>query len=116
MEAVFGLVEYYGARGFHDGVGAFFAALGGETVHEDGIGTGEREEGVVNLVVVEGLLALDGFLFLTHAGPDVGIDGVGIVKSLGGIVGDFERGAGEGGEAFGLRDDVRVGEIARGAG
>ena len=38
-----------------------FIALGGEAVHEDGVGPGLGEEGVVDLVVAEGALALGGF-------------------------------------------------------
>ena len=38
VHAVFGLVEDYGLGAVEDGVGDFGVAVGGEAVHEDGVG------------------------------------------------------------------------------
>ncbi len=113
VEAVFGLVEDGLSVGFHDFVGDFFAAIGGEAVHDEGAGFGVGHEGVVDLPGAEDFDALGGLLFFAHADPDVGVDGVGICHSGDGIVGDGEVGlvreggeeAGGGLECFGGADD-----------
>ena len=54
---------------FDHAVGHFFAALGRQAVHEDGVGRGVREELVVDLVIGERGAALGGFLFLRPCWP-----------------------------------------------
>ncbi len=116
MEAVFGLVEDDGPAAFDDGIGNLFAAFGGEAMHEDGAGAGLIEEGVVDLIIAEGVAAFDRFLLLAHAGPDVGIDGVGAIDGFGGVVGDEEGGSGDSGQAFRLPDDLGIWGVAGRAG
>lgn len=110
MEAVFGLVEDGGLGGLDDFVGDLLAALGGEAVEEDGIGAGGGEEGSVDLIGGEYLLAIEGFGFLAHAGPDVGIDDVRTVDGLAGVGSELERNAG----LMGGFDDAGSGGVAGG--
>ena len=51
MKPIFGLVENCGARVLHDGVGHFFTALRGETMHEARFGARER----AGMVFVDGV-------------------------------------------------------------
>ena len=100
---------------FHDGVGNFFVALGRQAVHEDRVGPCLREERIVHLVGAEGALAFHGFLLLAHAGPDVGVDGVGSGSGGGGIVRNQQTRAADGGKPFGLRHNFGIGQVSLGA-
>ena len=68
-----------------DFVGDFFAAMGGQAVHEQGVFWGLRHQRRVDLIVCEVFQALLRFGLLAHAGPHVGVDGGGFAHRLGGI-------------------------------
>ena len=81
VHAVFGLIEDDGLRAVEDGVGDLGVAVGGEAVHEDGVGLRVGHESFVDLIGLEDGGALGGFVLEAHAGADVSVDGVGDRKS-----------------------------------
>ena len=87
VHAVFGLGEHDTLGSIDDVIGDFESAFCGEVVHEDGGGGCEGHEAFVYLVVCEGGFAAFGVFFLSHAGPDVGVDDVGSADSQFGIGG-----------------------------
>jgi len=77
VHAVFGLVEDDARFRIDNSIRHFLAAMRGETVHEERVRRGFRHECFVDLVGRKFCSA--GFLlvFPSHAGPLVGVDGVG---------------------------------------
>ena len=57
-----------------------------QAVHEHGVLGGMRKQLAIHLEGREDLLPLQGLIFLTHAGPNVGIDGIGTAHGLDRIV------------------------------
>src|SRR5438045_7997660 len=94
MEAVFGLVEHDGVWAVDDAGRDFLAAMGGQAVHDDGVGLGGGQELVVNLVGQQAGFALGGLGFLAHGGPDVGVEDVGVLGRSGRVAQDFDAAAG----------------------
>ena len=90
VEAVFGLVEDGLGVGLEGFFVDFFAAVGGEAVHDEGTGSCEFHDGVVDLVALQDAEALGGFGFFAHGDPNVGVEEVG--------------GGGGGFEVFGAND------------
>ena len=82
MQAVLGLIEHNRAMRFHYLVRHFLAALGRQTVHEDGVGMRFCEQRVIDLERGERRGPRFSFALLTHAGPHIGIDRIGAVESL----------------------------------
>src|ERR1700740_2865684 len=76
MQTILRLFEYHRMRRIDDCVGDFFTAMRRQTVHEDRMLRSIAEQLVINLIAAEDLLALRGFVFLSHTGPDIGIDRV----------------------------------------
>ena len=77
VEAVFGLVEDGLGVGFEDVAGDFFAAVGGEAVHDEGGAAGGVEGRLVDLVAGELGETEGGFVFFAHADPHVGVEDIG---------------------------------------
>ncbi len=86
VHAVFGLVEDDGLRSVEDGVGDFGVAMRGEAVHEDGIGLSVRHQCFVDLIWLEDWSTLGHLMLESHAGADIGVDGVCAGDGLDGIV------------------------------
>ena len=113
VQTVLGLVKDEIGVGFHDFLGDFFAAIGGQAVHDEGTGFGVSEEGGVDLPGTQDFDAFFGFFFLAHADPDIGVNGICTCDRSDGVVGDGEVGlirqsgeeAGGGLEGFGRTDD-----------
>src|SRR5258708_36998304 len=101
MQAVFGLVEYYRVRRVDDFVGDFPAAMSWQTVHEQGMGRGFSHEFGVDLIRREEGVADVGFIFLSHAGPHIGVDGVGSGYGFAWVGEEVDGGARRSGEGFG---------------
>src|SRR5207245_10939224 len=57
-----------------------------QAMHEDGIGLGIAEQLSVHLEGREDALTLISLTFLSHAGPNVGVDHIGVACGLQGIV------------------------------
>src|SRR6476469_6051177 len=74
-----GSVDYF--------VGDFLAAVGGEAMHEICFGCAFHEAGV-DLIGGEIRAAARSFCFLTHAGPDVGVDRDGAFDGFGRVFAD----------------------------
>ncbi len=69
-----------------DFVSDLLTAVGGQTVEDNGVLVGFFDERVVDLIGREDAFALGGFFFLTHAGPGIGINNMGVPDRLvGGI-------------------------------
>ena len=77
-------------------------------MHEDRVRPRQREKRVVHLVFAKIPAAYGALLFLAHAGPHVGVNGVRAAYRLGRVVHNRERRARNRGQPFGLRHDVRV--------
>lgn len=75
--------------GLHDRVCDFLAPVGGKTVHKEGRLAGARHELVIHLISPKDFEAFFQFVFLTHAGPNVGIDRIG-AADIGRIGGPFD--------------------------
>ena len=58
------------------------AVVDGHVVHEGGVGAGHGQQAGVDLVAGEGLSANVGLSLVAHAGPDVGVDDVGVDHGL----------------------------------
>src|SRR5690349_15812353 len=65
--------------------GYFLATMGRQTVHEDRAGLGAFHQGSVDDVSRKRLLADRLLLLLAHGGPDVSVNYIGSIDSLGGI-------------------------------
>src|SRR5580700_3262264 len=76
VHAIFGLVEDDGLRSVEDGVGDFGIAMCGEAVHEDGVGLSVRHHCFVDLIWLEDRSTLGHLMLESHAGADIGVDGV----------------------------------------
>lgn len=85
MEAVFGLAPDDAGGGVEDVLFDFEAGIGGEAVEEERAGVGGADEFAGDGVGAKGLQALHFFLFHTHAGPNVGVEGIGAFDGIGGI-------------------------------
>jgi len=109
VHAVFGLVEDGGLRAVENGVGDFGVAMGGEAVHEDGVGLRLGHEAFVDLVGLEDGGALGGLVLEAHGGADVCVDGVGSGDGFDGIVREGDAAAGGLGDLHGFVDDVELG-------
>ncbi len=100
MQAILGFVPDHALRSVDDFGGDFFAAMRGQAVHEQRIFGGQTHEFGIDLERGERLRARGLFLFLAHAGPDIGDDQIGAACGGGRVVADFGMIAGAG-------DDIR---------
>src|SRR5687768_16741778 len=80
VEAVLGLVEDHGLCAFDDVFRDFLTPVGGQVVHEDSVRLREGHEVGTHLVGLEGLDTGAVAGFLTHRGPDVGVNDVGVAN------------------------------------
>ena len=92
VEAVFGAVEDDGLRAVDDFGGDFLPAVGGEAMHEDGVGGGLVHQALVDLVGGEEVVAADGRV-VVHADPCVGDNATGASDGGSRVVGQFDAGA-----------------------
>jgi hypothetical protein len=95
VKAIFSLIESDALGRFHHLIRHFLAALGWQAVHKESVGAGFCQQSGVHLIRGEELFAFIGFRFLTHTGPNIGIDGVGGFYGLDGIMQDLNASAGE---------------------
>ena len=116
VEAVFGLIEDYGLGAVQHGVRDLCVAVGGEAVHEDGVGLGVGHEGLVDLVGLEDGGASGGLVLEAHGGADISVDGVGTGDRFDGVVEEGDGTAGLLGDFDGLVDDVELGDEGFGGG
>src|ERR1039458_2478197 len=82
VQAIFRLIINNGSWRVDDTFADFQAAVCRQAVQEYGIGCGLCEERLIHLKSSEGSLARSGFIFLSHAGPDVCVDGLRSCDSL----------------------------------
>lgn len=75
-QPVGGLMEREGVIGVHDGVRHLKPTMSRQAVHKIGVLAGLRHQCVIYLVGTEQLDARVQFVLLTHAGPNVGIQGI----------------------------------------
>src|ERR1700722_19261394 len=113
VQAIFGLLENDRTRRIHNVSRDLSATMGGEAVHEDCVGSGVRKQRVVYLVGGKSLGARGRFLFLAHAGPNVGVNRLHLGHCFFRGVQDFNLSAGLASRALGLGDHRRGGLIAR---
>jgi len=135
MHAVFRLAELARMRAEEDVVGDFHGleaellvdllahgglavVEGGQAVHEDGVALGLFHQRGVDLVREEKADALGPQLGrLAHGQPDVGIEDVAVLRTLGGVVGELEDRAGLAGDLMALFDEPLGGhQLLRAAG
>ena len=107
VHTIFGLLQDNGIRSVEHFVGHFRAAVRRKTVHEDGVRSGLLHEFAIHLVGLEDLAANLFFGFKTHAGPGIGIDGLGAVDGFLRIGEELNLGAGFLGDTLGIGDDIR---------
>ena len=88
VQAIFRLIEYNGTRRVDDRRRNFVSAMRRQAVHEHGMLGGMRKQLAIHLEGREDLLPLSGLALLPHAGPDIGVDGVGAGYGLDRIIGD----------------------------
>ena len=74
VQAVLGLFEDPALRPVHDRRCDLLAAVGGQAVHRDRVGTGRRHQRVVDPVGRERIASLLGLRLLAHRRPGVGVD------------------------------------------
>ena len=86
VHAVLRLLKDDALRPVHHVVGDFQAALGRQVVHESSRLWAPGHQRGVHLEGGEDFSAFLGLCFLPHAGPDVGVDDVGVLDGSGGIV------------------------------
>src|SRR5688572_21152925 len=73
-QAICSLLECQGTFRIHNSVGHFKAAVGRQTMHEISGFTGPGKKCLIHLVWPEYLGALLELVFLSHAGPNVGVN------------------------------------------
>ncbi|VTR64230.1 hypothetical protein DESC_150044 [Desulfosarcina cetonica] len=113
MHAVFRLVEDDRRLGFEYGVGGFHPPFGRQAVHEEALFAGGGHQCAVHLKAFKARLALLGLILLTHGGPHVGINDVGVFDRRLGIVADLDlRQAGR----LGIGNGFGVGSVTLRAG
>src|ERR1700734_247634 len=112
MQAILGLLENDGTRGLHEFRADFRSAMSRKTVHEDGVWSGAGEHRIVHLVAAEGRFTHFRFLFLSHAGPNVGVDGLRARDGFFGAMKKFNLAARLASSALGFGDDFRIRLVA----
>src|SRR5688572_8728454 len=88
MQPVLRLIEHRALRTVDDLVRDLFAAVRGQIVQNDRIALGPREQGRVELETLERAAPALVFLLLTHAGPDIRVDDIGVANGGDRIVAD----------------------------
>ena len=76
MESIPGLLERDATIAVQHFTGHFFAAVGGEAVHDPGVRRGQGQKFAVHLIGSEPPQTLVAFGFLSHARPDIGVHDV----------------------------------------
>src|SRR5579884_1569670 len=115
VQAVFRLIEHNRARRIYHRIGDLVTTMGGQAVHEKRMVSGEPHQLFVDLVGSENLATLRRFSFLPHAGPDIGVNGVGLGHGCDWVVGNVDASAGGRGVGFCDRYYFSAGFVARGS-
>ena len=116
MQAVFRLVINDGTRRVDDAFGDFQAAVGGQAVHENGIWSSLCEKSFVHLICRKGSFPLNGFVFLSHASPDIRVHNLGACYSFLGRAENFDFATRFTGHSLRFGDDGRVRLVTGGRG
>src|SRR5579862_1506440 len=88
MQAILGLIEHHRLRTVDDIVGDLLTAMSRQAVHHERIARGALQNRLVDLKILEVALPLRRFLLLSHRGPGVGVNHVGVLDRLDRIAGD----------------------------
>ena len=78
MQAIFSFVPDYALFTIDNFCTDFFTSMSWQAMHEKRFIIGQRHQLCSYLVITEGLLTNFLFLFLSHAGPDIGNDQVAV--------------------------------------
>ena len=74
-------------RALDDLINNFLVAMGRQAMHDNGVLAGDAHEQGIDLIGLKRFPALSLFVFLTHAGPDIGIDDIRVPGCFHGIRG-----------------------------
>lgn len=91
VQPVLGLVPGSGLGAVQDLAGDFLSPVGRQAVQDDGIGPGVLQESAVHLVGGKDLFSRLSLSLLSHRGPDVGIDNVGLLHGPDRIILEINR-------------------------
>src|SRR5450759_4403756 len=111
VEPVLCLFQSETPRTVENLAGDFLTAMGRQAMHRDGVGSGEIEQLVVDLTVSEGGEPRMSLLLLAHRYPHVGVDRVGVLNELAGIVSDDDASVPDRGELLGKCAGLRSGPV-----
>src|SRR5690242_15079666 len=101
VQAILGLIENDRAGRIDHRTAHLFSAMRRQTMHEQSVGRGMVEQLLIHLIWAEDILALRSFALLAHAGPHVGVDGVGPRHRLVNVGQYLDLGRGRRGDLFG---------------
>src|SRR6185312_2244486 len=116
VQSILGLVENDGPRRVDYAGSDLVSTMRRQTVQEQRVGRGMREELLVDLIRRERGFALCRFTLLPHAGPDIRVNGIHAGHSLLRIIADMEGSPGGRGDLLRATDDSRIRLVARGSG